>query len=219
MSINSALRRVRGWATFLACIVAAGASHAAITGGSASFQQLSGSSLPAVVGNNRINVNSMLFGFDEGVVTLTSDLAFAGGTLAAGTRVASHLVFFDPRNKNNSVSASVSFDQAILGFITETSDLVATNSLFGLATVRYGSNGALGLEGGDAVSITAANGNQLNLNLTEKANNPVGDYIRVFTLAPAVTPVPEPSTYAMFLAGILCMGVLSRRRLSVQRTR
>lgn len=219
MSIKIAFRRLCSCTAFLACALAAGATQAAISGGSASFQQLSGSSLPAAVGTNRINVNSMLFGFDERIVTLTSDLAFAGGTIAAGTRVESHLVFFDPRNKNNSVSASVSFEQAIIGFITTKTDLLATNSLFGLTSVNYGTAGALGLEGGDAVSITAANGNQLNLNLTEKANNPVGDYIRVFTLAPAVTPVPEPSTYAMFLAGILCMGVLSRRRLSVQRTR
>lgn len=219
MSIKIAFRRLRSGAAFLACALAAGASQAAISGGSANFVELSGSSLPAAVGNNRINVNSTLFGFDEGIVTLTSDLAFAGGTIAAGTRVESHLVFFDPRNKNDSVSASVSFEQAIIGFITTKTDLLATNSLFGLASVRYRSGGALGLEGGDAVSIAAANGNQLILNLTEKANNPVGDYMRVFTLAPVTAPVPEPSTYAMFLAGILCMGLLSRRRLNLQRTR
>ena len=219
MSIKSTFRRLRHCAAFMACALTAGASQAAIIGGSASFQQLSGSSLPAAVGNNGINIDNTLFGFDEGIVTLTSNLVFSGGTISAGTRVASHLVFFDPKNKNNSVIGSVSFDQAILGFITVKNDLQATNSLFGLSSVSYGSTGGLGLEGGDSVSIASGNARALWLNLSERGNNPAGDYVRVFTLAPVTAPVPEPSTYAMFLAGILCMGMLSRRRLNLQHAR
>ena len=193
--------------------LAAGPAQAAITGGSANFAELSGASLPATVGQNLTNVDGKLFGFDESVFTLTSDLAVAGGVIKAGTTVASHLVYFDPQTKTKSLSGYVTFDQAILGFITATTSLTSSNGVFGLPTITYGTSGGIGLEGRDVAGIAAGDNHRLNLSLTESAKNPIGDQIRVFTAIPGVSAVPEPSTYAMIGAGLMCVGFMSRRRL------
>lgn len=206
-------RRYLG-AACVAMALVAGSAHAAITGGSASFLQLSGASLPAAVATNAINVDGRLFGFDEAIVTLDSEFSIGGNILATGTRVASHLIFFDPSSKGNSVSGSVSFDGSIIGLITGARGIKATNSLFGLDGVTYGTKGSFGLENGDSVSVAVDDGAQLDLSLGERGKNPIGDYVRVLTVAPTIAaPVPEPSTYAMFGAGLLWIGLLARRRL------
>ena len=46
------------------------------------------------------------------------------------------------------------------------------------------------------------------LTINWRANDP-GDHIRVFTLAAAV---PEPETYALYMAGLLAVGFIARRR-------
>ena len=47
-------------------------------------------------------------------------------------------------------------------------------------------------------------------NVAQNGGNPTG--LRVEFTASNVTPVPEPETYAMLLAGLGLMGVISRRR-------
>lgn len=47
-------------------------------------------------------------------------------------------------------------------------------------------------------------------NVAQNGGNPTG--LRVEFIASNVTPVPEPETYAMLLAGLGLMGVISRRR-------
>lgn len=186
-------------------------AHAGITGGSANFVDLSGSE-PRIVGDNSINANRSLFGFDESTVTLTHRLqadwatsGWRGKQLTAGTDVASHLVYFDPLSRA-SLSGFVTFDGPILGLIYSTPRLVGSTPLLGLDDVRYAfKNGARLEPSRDSFSVV---GNRLNLLLTDR--NP-GDYIRVLTAA--VPAVPEPSTYAMIGAGLLCIGWMTHRRL------
>ena len=172
------------------------------------------------VGNNNINVNDTVFGFDE-----QQNLAFGdapvfdkGTTPAATTLVSSHYVYFDPATStkmpNQTITASVTFDSDILGvyWVTGTFDsksksgtgLKGSENNFGLTSgVTYKYHDLTGLEKADRDN-TSFLGNTLTF--TWRASTP-GDHIRVITAA-----VPEPETYAMLLAGLGVMGAIARRR-------
>jgi hypothetical protein len=196
---------------FAACaILMAGTASAAVvtgslTGGSAApgdFQLLMP---PFSVGNNNQQDNDTLFAFNERQnVLLGSNLMLdQGGTVMAGTRVASHGVVFDPRN-NRTLVGSVTFDRPILGLIWSTNRLIATDTLFGLPGITYNSPGARGLENRDRPGTSFA-GNVLTIN--DWAASSPGDNIRVLTAA-----VPEPATWAMLILGFGLVGFAARRR-------
>lgn len=119
----------------------AGAASAAVTGGAITGGTASPGSFVILtplfaVGNNNQQNNSALFAWNEQqnvllAAPLVTDL---GGTIAAGTRVASHGVVFDPVAART-VVGSVTFDRPILGLIWQTSRLVATDGLLGLPTI------------------------------------------------------------------------------------
>lgn len=154
------------------------------------------------LGNNSIQSNT-LFGFDElQGVTLTADLNVGNNNpvsrLLAGTKVNSHLIFFDPA-RNTLVRGSLAFNGTVLAVIINDARLAATDALFGLRSVTYLTPNNRGLENND---LTFVSQNLFDVRLN--AGNP-GDFIRV------LTAVPEPESWAMMIVGFGLMGGALRR--------
>lgn len=191
----------------LASTLLAAPAHAAIVGGAVTGGTAGGTFIqitPApgfTVGNNN-QQDPNLYAFNE---VQNHTLTTAIGSIAAGTVVSSHYVFFDPA-PSRSVIGGVTFDSAILAIITATGDLLASDPELGLSWVNYLNPAARGLEQGDTVSIT---GNTMSLRWT--ASTP-GDYVRVIT----VGAVPEPQTWAMMLLGFFGLGTAIRRARRAQ---
>ena len=156
------------------------------------------------LGNNSIQSNT-LFGFDEAQgVTLTANLNVGNNNpvnrLLAGTKVNSHLIFFDPA-RNTLLRGALAFNGTVLAVIISDARLAATDALFGLRSVRYLTPNNRGLESNDRTFVSQ---NLFDVRLN--AGNP-GDFIRV------LTAVPEPASWAMMLAGFgLIGGTLRRNR-------
>ena len=167
---------------------------------------LTGSTPFNTVGADNFN-SPNLFGFNESQnILLASALSMnVGGTIAAGTQVASHYIFFDP--VSGSVIGTVDFDADVLGIITSSGLLLASDGLANTG-VTYLNPGLRGLEAGDFATITAGNQRQISVNFT--ASSP-GDYIRVIT---AFSPgaVPEPASLALVGLGFAAAGFARRRK-------
>lgn len=181
------------------------------------------------VGNNNFNINKNFYGFDEDQnIILASDReiqtskdgnTFTTTTLAAGTVIASHYIFYDPKSNNGTPdvkNATVTFDSDILGFAATDDFLVNTDFLAntGVNYITKTNGKALtrGLEKGDELSFLGT-----VLSLDWSSGTP-GDYVRVFT---AVSPgggdpkpevVPLPATLPLLITGLAGVGFLSRRR-------
>ena len=162
------------------------------------------------VGNDTFQ-SPNLFGFDESQNTevLLSPLAldeFPGmdATIAVGTIVASHYVFFDPTSGR--IVGTVDFDSDILGIITTTAHLSASDYLANTG-VNYLNPAARGLEPGDSVTINGPR--QILFDTT--ASTP-GDYVRVITRFSPGATVPEPDSLLLLGGALGLMGVLRRRR-------
>jgi hypothetical protein len=162
---------------------------------------------PDSVGNDTFQ-SPNLYGFDEAQnVLLLAPLAVDGGTLPAGTRVASHYVFFDPASEQHMIG-TVDFDADILAIITST-DLLLASDFLAHTGVHYLNPNMRGLEPRDSVTINGPH--QI---LWDTFANTPGDYVRVLTALPSVA-VPGPSALSLFVIGLAAMGSLagrSRRR-------
>jgi hypothetical protein len=124
---------------------------------------------------------------------------------------------FDP-SANGTYSWKLSFD--LSGFNAATANFSGRFAADNSAVVKL--NGVqVGTAGGFS-SFSSFNANSgfysgLNTlefvvtNLAQGSGNPTG--LRVEFLQSNVTPVPEPETYAMLLAGLGLMGMISRRRM------
>jgi PEP-CTERM motif len=168
--------------------------------------------------NNGLDANKV-YGFDENKSftlgsALTVTVAPGGstnaqnlGSLAAGTNVASHYIFFDPASLGNA-SGSITFNRKILGIIRTSVGLDNTDAMFGVAGVGYVQGNPLrGLEGTRAVPNSvffAINGNTLTYDTV--AGTP-GDSFRVLTGG-----VPEPATWAFMILGFGLIGGAMRSR-------
>ena len=216
----------------------------AVTSSSGTFEELSlpfstPGGLANTVGNNVFDTNN-LYAFNEGQnITLSANYAvdiagssLSGLTLTAGTTIASHYVFFDPKNLVRQ-TGYVDFDADILAVITSTT-LLDISDAFVNTNVTYLSSGLRGLESWqDSVSIVSdANGFNRRLDVNWKASSP-GDYVRVITAQsqggsdpcsfnpPGVggcpASVPEPAPLALFFLGALGLGITSRLKLKKEK--
>lgn len=153
--------------------------------------------------------NTGLQGFDEQQgVLLTDALSVDGGTIAAGTRVDSHMIFL---NKQNGVSGTLShenvqweFSGEILGVMIDVDGLdeAASTSILGALNTTYGVFDNRGLEGRDTINIAGA------ILTTSFFVTQPGDWIRVVT----VSDVPIPAALPLMLAGLAGLGGMTRRR-------
>jgi len=165
-----------------------------------------------VVGNDTFQ-DPNLYGFDEDQnIFLTSDLNIdvGGSVIGAGTQVASHYVFFDP-GPGTTITGWVDFDSDILGIITSTPNLLASDFLLN-NDVTYLNPGLRGLEAGDTAWIDATFSNRLNLSLF--ASTP-GDYVRVLTAFSSGAAVPVPAAAWLFATALIGLAGIGRHRKTV----
>ena len=111
-------------------------------------------------------------------------------------------IFFDPAGGKD-IFANITFDAPISGVFFTKATLDGSNATYGAPGINYGTSIFIGLESRDQFSVA---GNVLTIDW--RAIDP-GDHVRVFT---RVTAVPEPETYALFIAGLLAVGFIGRRR-------
>lgn len=203
----------------------------AITGGAASaggvFVELTAPFVSPVtgfsdVGNDTFQTpNLYAFNEDQNIHLLNPLLVNVGPggssnfSIAAGTTVASHYVFFDP-DASTTITGYVDFDAPIIGVATSRGYLAASDILQN-NSVNYLSPTLRGLESGtDSVSIMMAilAGDNKRLSLIWRASHP-GDYVRVFTEFSVGAPpptVPVPAALPLFGTGLVLMGFLGWRR-------
>ena len=190
-------------------------------GGGGSFVELSVPFSAPVTGDSSVGNNTFqnnnLYAFNEDQnIVISSPLTVDVGpnslneVLGTGTTVASHYVFFDPAGTVR-IQGYVDFDARILGIITSTTRLAATDFLIN-NDVNYLNPGLRGLESGDIVWIDGTMDYRLRLDWT--ASTP-GDYVRVLTERSVLAEVPEPGTVVMFGLGLLILGFqISKKRYS-----
>lgn len=157
---------------------------------------------PAVGQNNLQSLNLIAFNERQRLVLPAALVPTIGGPIAAGTRVSSHVVAFDPVAART-VNGWVRFDGRVLGIVTARPALAATNALLGAPGTLYNMPGGVGLEGNDLAALDPLDPWRVNVRMT--AGSP-GDLIRVITAV-----VPEPRSWALMLAGFGLIGLSMRK--------
>ncbi|WP_025896824.1 hypothetical protein [Sneathiella glossodoripedis] len=162
-------------------------------------------------------INTAQQGFDEAQGVVTSQAFDTDqGTIAAGTRVDSHMIFLNSQGNTLITHFNVewTFSGAILGIMADIggTDEAASSAELGAAGTTYPSAFAnRGLEGDYNDGVFANNdeysfiGNVLTLSM--KVTEP-GDWIRVVT----VSAVPLPAALPLYAAGVALLGFLGWRK-------
>lgn len=215
--------RMLSLAAALAAIVAGGQASAALVSVAGPTSSLGTPAAiiaaPASATDTSVTGTGML-GFNERQgVLLSSALAVDGGTIAAGLRVSSHMIFL---NGDDSLTAALShgtsqnavqwtFSGTILGVMSDRGARLelASTALLGSPTTLYPTgnrSGSRGFElGTNPLDGYRVNGNVLDVWMS--VTQP-GDWIRVVTAA----PVPVPAAFGFLAAGLGLLGLLARRR-------
>lgn len=157
-------------------------------------------------------------------VTLPSDVAVDGGTIAAGTVVDSHMIFLNtPDSGLTFDEQNWSFDGPIIGVMSDQPGAleVASSGILGSTTTIYPAApfGARGLETGpnnffkDSYTF---NGSSINVRMF--VIEP-GDWIRVVTLAHfngtiLIQPLQNPNSINLGRKGVLPIGLISTDELN-----
>ncbi len=165
-------------------------------------------SAPASVTNATLT-NTGLLGFNEQQgVLLTDALSVNGGTIAAGTRVDSHMIFLNkPSNLGGTLThtgVDWTFSGQILGVMIDVNGLdeAASTSILGAMGTTYETFNNRGLESNDAVVI-----NGMTLTTSFRVTQP-GDWIRVIT----VSEVPIPAALPLFLSALTGGAFFTRKK-------
>ena len=145
------------------------------------------------VGKNDFN-RGFLYAFDEKQNVFSNEYK---------SIVSSHYVFFDPK-KTKTVKGWVQFDGDIIDVTWGRKGLKNTEVFFGLDSVNYKYNRAVGLEQRDRMG-TFYSANTLFIE-DWKASSP-GDHIRVI-----IQTVPEPGALGLLVLGLVGLG-FSRRKV------
>jgi len=91
--------------------------------------------------------NASIRAFDENqCVTLKDDLVTDQGVIPAGTEVSCHIARFDPANPPLTRQGGIVFDAPIIGVISTSADLNASDDPCGLDTTTYCQEDFRGLE-------------------------------------------------------------------------
>lgn len=211
------------------CMIFAAQGQAAligVSGPSSSFGDSASIVLSSSIvdANDDAAYNTAQQGFNEQQgVLLGSALSVDGGTIAAGTRVDSHMIFLNsgPNNDNSLLehfNVRWTFDGDILGVMSKSNGSLEVNSstLLGATDVAY-PNSSFSARGFETTNWTCDGstisddcygifGNELNL--TMRVTEP-GDWIRVVT---RTVEVPEPGTLGLLGLGILALGATKRKK-------
>lgn len=171
---------------------------------------------PAEVKNNSVT-NLRMQGFDEVLnFVLTSDISVdGGGTILAGTKVDSHMIFMNRAGGGSQTHFGVdwTFAGEILGVMSDGSGAleVASTPQLGASGTIYEVFNNRGLEGNngtgignDGYAILAPNVLRVGMQVSQP-----GDWIRVVT-APA--PIPLPAGLPLAAAALGALGLLRTRR-------
>ena len=172
--------------------------------------------------------NTGMEGFNEaqGVVTSVAHGIDGGGTIAAGTRVDSHMIFLNSQGTGylSHFGTRWVFSGTILGVMSDSGGTLEAASTFELGapgtnyTATFGGSGpaapftARGLEGNGDFNVMDGyliSGNILSLGM--EVTEP-GDWIRVVT----ASVVPLPAAVWMFGAGLLGLLGFTRRKAAVR---
>ena len=195
-----------------ALMLASSTSFAAIVGVTGSgLVKTAGTDITSTANNANIDPNNQ-WGFNERQgVLLGSALAVNGGTIAAGTRVDSHMIFFDSGGPSVTTDATWTFSGNILGVMSDTAGNLERNStgLLGSPLVSYPCDSSTACFANRGLEIGSDTYNAIGntLRLHSVVSSP-GDWIRVVT----VSAVPEPSTVALFALGMGFLGFVGLRR-------
>jgi len=163
---------------------------------------------PAVAGGDAFNDNLLHLWVEKSnhvlASALTVDWALGSNPIPVGTKIASVGIQFDPL-REHMMNAQVTFTRKILGVVWLRNTLVASDYL--LPGTTFLSPFYRGLELND-IANTTISGNTLSFVWT--SGRP-GDNVRVILSA-----IPEPTTWAMLIAGFGMVGFASRRRRTVR---